>query len=427
MKEIKLDGIDETVYYKKLDNGLRVYMLVNKHVNSFYITFSVKYGSIHTEFKNNSNEEFKVHDGVAHFLEHVNFNEKNGFTAHDYFKKIGSNINAFTTFDFTCYEVMGTSKFRKNLEHLLDYVQTPYFTKELIEKEKGIIVEEVKMGKDNPGRKLFYGMNKCLYRKDKRRNLVTGEVEDVEATTVEEIKNVYDNFYHPENMFLIITGNFKVEDALRIIEDNQNKKEFIKYKEPIIIQEEEDREVNKEFEKIEANVEIPKLKISYKMPYSLFDKYDRVTIQAYLDLLCSSNFGGSSEFREYLINNQIVNYIVSNVELFNDIITINITADTREPEKAIELIKDKMKNLLVSEDDLLRKKRCNIANMIKDLDDIEYVNTEMAYQLITYDHLITNMFDVYNSLNMKDLKEIINRIDITNNSTVLLVPIKKDS
>ena len=425
MEEIKLKGIDETVYYKKLDNGLPVYMLVNKHVSSFYITFSVKYGSIDTEFTNNEKNRIKVHDGVAHFLEHVNFNEKDGYTAHDYFKKIGSNINAFTTFDFTCYEVMGTSKFKSNLVHLLDYVQKPYFTKELVEKEKGIIVEEVKMGKNSPGHKLFYGMNKCLFKNDKRRNLVTGEVEDVLGTTVEELRNVYDNFYHPENMFLIITGNFKPEEALRIIEENQNSKQFIKYKEPKVITEEESREVNKEFESIEANVEIPKLKISYKMPYSLFKDYDKVTLQAYLNLLCVCNFGGISDFREYLINNQLVNFIRANADVFNDVVTIDITVDTRSPEKVIDLIKNKMKDLSVSDDDLLRRKRCNVASLIKDLDDIEYVNTDMAYQLVNYGRVITNMFDIYNSLNMKDLTNIMKEFDLSNNSTVILVPFEQ--
>jgi len=425
MEEIKLKGIDETVFYKKLDNGLPVYMLVNKNVSSFYITFSVKYGSIDTEFTNNENNTIKVHDGVAHFLEHVNFNEKDGYTAHDYFKKIGSNINAFTTFDFTCYEVMGTSKFKSNLVHLLDYVQTPYFTKELVEKEKGIIVEEVKMGKNSPGHKLFYGLNKCLFKNDKRRNLVTGEVEDVQNTTVEELRNVYDNFYHPENMFLIITGNFKPEEALRIIEENQNSKNFIKYKEPKVILEEESREVNKEFESIEANVEIPKLKISYKMPYSLFEDYDKATLLAYLNLICVCNFGGISDFREYLINNQIVNFIRANAEVFNDVVTIDITVDTRQPDKVIDLIKDKMNDLSISDDDLLRRKRCNIASLIKDLDDIEYVNTDLAYQLVTYGHIVTNMFDIYNSLNMNDLKKIMDKFDLSNNSTVMLVPFEQ--
>ena len=223
MEQIKVKGVDEIIYYEKLDNGLPVYMLVNKNVNSFYITFSVKYGSVDTEFSYNGND-YQVHDGVAHFLEHVNFNEKDGYTAHDFFRKIGSNINAFTTFDFTCYEVMGTSKFKSNLIHLLDYVQTPYFTKDLVEKEKGIIVEEVKMGKNNPGHKLYFGMNKCLYKKDKRKNLVTGEVDDVLNITVDELQNVYGQLEQKD------LNQKRLESNIQYYYKNKTNLEFKNYK-----------------------------------------------------------------------------------------------------------------------------------------------------------------------------------------------------
>ncbi len=425
MEQININGIDEVIFYEKLENGLPVYMLVNKNVNSFYITLSVKYGSVHTEFSDKDGNEYQVHNGVAHFLEHVNFNEKDEYTAHDYFRKIGSNINAFTTFDFTCYEVMGTSKFKSNLVHLLDYVQTPYFTKDLISKEKGIIVEEVKMGMNNPGHKLYYGMNKCLYKKDKRRNLVTGEVDDVLNTTVEELQTVYETFYHPENMFLIITGNFKVEEALRIIKENQRGKMFINYKNPVVKIEEEPISVNKEYECVEANVEIPKLKINYKMPYSLFKEYDKVTLNVYLNLLCRCNFGNISLFREELLNNNLVNYINAGADIFNDTVTIDVSIDSRVPEKVIDLVMNKIKNMELSEDDLTRRKRCNIASMIKDYDDIEYVNTDIAYQLVTYGKLITDMFDIYNNLNMEDAQKIMKKLNFDNHSVFMLIPFKK--
>ena len=193
MQEIILKGCDEKILTETLDNGLQVYMLVNEKVNNFYMTLSVKYGSVDTEYECKGEKEYRqVHNGVAHFLEHVNFNEGEGLTAHDYFNKLGSSINAFTTFDFTLYEVFASSEFTSNLNHLLDYVQTPYFTKDLIEKEKGIICEEVKMGKNNPGHKLYYGMNNALFKNDKRKNLVTGEIEDVKATTVFELQDIYE-------------------------------------------------------------------------------------------------------------------------------------------------------------------------------------------------------------------------------------------
>lgn len=299
MQEIVLKGIDEKIYYEQLDNGLPVYMLVNDKVNNFYMTLSAKYGSIDTEYKCKGDKEWtKVHNGVAHFLEHVNFNEGENETAHEYFNKLGSSINAFTTFDFTLYEVFASSEFEKNLNHLLDYVQTPYFTKKLIEKEKGIIVEEVKMGKNNPGHKLYYGMNEALFKKDKRRYPVTGEVEDVKATTVEELQNVYDTFYHPKNMYMVITGNFNPYEAIGIIKENQSKKEFPEYRYPVSRLEKEPSGVNDEYKEIEANVEIPKVKICYKMSKSDFGDIDDKLLNIYLSIILRNNFGVTSTLRD---------------------------------------------------------------------------------------------------------------------------------
>ena len=163
------------------------------------------------------------------------------------------------------------------------------------------------------------------------------------------------------------------------------------------------------------------------MPYSLFKEYDKATLLIYLNMLCRCNFGNISLFREELLSKNLVNSIRAGADLFNDAITLEVNVDCREPNDVIDLIKNKINNLEISEDDLIRRKRCNIASMIKDYDDIEYVNTDMAYQMVTYGHIIDDMFDRYNSINMKDMKDIMKKMDLSNNSTVLLVPIKKDS
>ncbi len=426
MQEIVLKGIDEKIYHETLNNGLQTYMVVNEKVNNFYMTLSVKYGSVDTEFKcGKDNTWTKVHNGVAHFLEHVNFNEGDGQTAHDYFNRLGSSINAFTTFDFTLYEVFGSSEFANNLNHLLDYVQTPYFTKKLIEKEKGIICEEVKMGKNTPGHKLYYGMNQALYKKDKRRNLVTGEVEDVKATTVEELSNIYNTFYHPKNMILVITGNFNPYEALGIIKDNQAKKKFIEYKNPITKKEKEPITVNEEYKEIEANVEIPKVKICYKMPKSIFGQIDEKLLNIYLSIILRNNFGVTSDLREELLERELVVAIGAGREIFKDVVTIEINVETKYPDEVIPIIKDKMNNLTLTQEELKRRIKCNTAALINDFDDIEYINTDIVDQLITYGKIFDDMYDKYNNLKFKKAKEIIDNINLDNSSTVLLIPFKE--
>ncbi len=427
MQEIILKGCDEKILTETLNNGLQVYMLVNEKVNNFYMTLSVKYGSVDTEYKCKGEKEYKkVHNGVAHFLEHVNFNEGEGKTAHDYFNKLGSSINAFTTFDFTLYEVFASSEFASNLNHLLDYVQTPYFTKELIEKEKGIICEEVKMGKNNPGHKLYYGMNNALLKNDKRKILVTGEVDDVKATTVEELQDIYDTFYHPQNMYLVITGNFNPYEAIGIIKENQSKKDFLPYREPVIKEYKEPNSVNEEYKEIEANVEIPKVKICYKMSKKVFGDIEEKLLNIYLSIILRNNFGATSYLREDLLEKELVVGIGAGREIFKDVVTIEINIETKYPEEVISIVKEQMKNLTLTQEDLKRRMRCNIAALINDFDDIEYVNTDIAEQLITYGKVFDNMYDKYKGLKLKEAIEVIKNIDLSNSSTVLLVPFKEE-
>ena len=281
------------------------------------------------------------------------------------------------------------------------------------------------MGKNNPGHKLYYGMNKALYKKDKRRNCVTGEEKDVVNTTVEELQNVYDTFYHPMNSFVIITGNFDPEEAIKIIKDNQSKKKFKKYLEPIKMREKEPSKVNTEYKEIEANVEIPKVRICYKMPKSVFEGFDDVMISIYLSIILRNNFGITSVLREELLEKELVVGLGISREIFNDVVTLEINMESRCPEKAIPIVMDKMKNLEIDEESLKRRIRCNISSLINDYDDIEYVNTDIMDQLVNHKKIIDDMFERYNSLNIEDAKEIRKRLDLNNHSTVLLVPYRK--
>ena len=133
MKKIEFKKLGETIYYDECECGLPIYLWVNERVSNFYATLSVKYGSIDTKFKV-KDKEYTVPNGIAHFLEHVKFNESADTTAHDYFNKLGASINAFTTFEYTSYEVYGTENLKEDVTHLLDYVYTPYFTDKTIAK-----------------------------------------------------------------------------------------------------------------------------------------------------------------------------------------------------------------------------------------------------------------------------------------------------
>ena len=425
MKTLKLRGIDEVVYYDECDNGLPIYMWVNDRVNNFYATLNVKYGSMDTEFKYDGHDDYvKVSDGIAHFLEHVKFNESDTTTAHDFYQNLGASINAFTTFNFTSYEVFSSNDFDKCINHLLDYVQKPYFTDALNEKEKGIICEEVKMGKNNPGHKLYYGMNNALYFEDKRRVFVTGDEEDVKGITVDELNLVFDTFYHPKNMYMVITGNFNPDEAVALIKENQARKEFIEYRNPVLKKDNEPSGVVKDYIEIEANIEIPKVKMGFKMSKDLFGDIDPMLLNVYLSVILRNNFGATSLLREELMEKELVTSFGSSREIFNDLVTIEINIETKYPNEVIEIVKEKINNLTITKEEIRRRSKANIAALINDYDDIEYVNSDISEQIAQFGRYYDEIYEVYNGLKLKEAKEIISNMDFSNYTIAVLLPYK---
>ncbi len=425
MQEIEIKGLEEKIYYDVCDNGLPVYMWVNDKVNSFYITLSVKYGSIHTEFKKDKNSKtIKVPSGIAHFMEHVKFNEKGGKTANDFFDKLGSDINAFTTFEYTNYQVYANSFFKENLNHLLDYVMTPYFTKSLIAKEKNIIVEEAKMGKDNPYQQMYFGMYKNLFHKYNYKTEVIGEVDDIKKISLEDIKLIFDTFYHPENMFLVITGNFNPYEAMQIIKDNQKKKEFPKYKKPIIITPKENESIVKEYEEKRANIEIPKIKISIKIPKKNFKIKDELQLRVMLSIILKTNFGSSTDFYEELFEHELVSSFSTSREIIEDYVIISLNVESKYPDEVIPILKEKLQNLEVSHETLSRRIKANIATLVLGYDSIDTVNEDIQDDLIIYGKIIDDMKDRYASISLDDINNVISSINVKHMSTIVMLPKK---
>ena len=232
MKIIKLNNIDEEIYYEKLSNGLEVYLYNKEDATNNYVTFTTKFGSVHTEFVPISEEEMiKVPLGVAHFLEHKVFVQKDEPQPEEFFAKSGALCNAYTTFKNTTYLFSGPDKLNENINFLLDYVQEPYFTNENVESEKGIITQEINMCDDDPTDVLYEHIRKNTFHTNPFKDSIIGTTSDINKITPETLFTCYNTFYHPENMFLVVTGNFDKEEVLKVIRDNQEKKEFKPLKE----------------------------------------------------------------------------------------------------------------------------------------------------------------------------------------------------
>ena len=151
MERIKLNNIDEEIYYEKLDNGLDVYLFNKEGCTNNYVTFTTRFGSIYNEFVPiDENSMVKVPLGVAHFLEHKVFVQESDPQPEEFYASSGALCNAYTTFKNTTYLFSGPNNLKENINFLLDYVQKPFFTEENVESEKGIITQEIHMCDDDP-------------------------------------------------------------------------------------------------------------------------------------------------------------------------------------------------------------------------------------------------------------------------------------
>ena len=422
MKEIKLNKLKEVIYYDKCDNGLEIYMWTNDKVNNYYATLNVKYGSCDTKFKI-KDKEYKVSNGIAHFLEHINFHESDGTSAEQYFNKSGTGTNAFTTFDYTAYEIFGAHDILGDVEHLLDFVQDKVIDDDIIEKERNIIIEEAKMGKNNPGQRLFYESNKAVYNVNNKRNEIVGSIKDIKAISKQELDLVYDNFYRPDNMFIVITGNFNPYELSTMIKENQSKK---KYKDVSVkkIYDKEDVKVNKEYIEITDNIEIPKISICYKMNRKRFKDFNDHILRIYLNLIMNANFGPTSDLKEDLMEKELIYSMSVSTEVEKDNIILEILAESRYPNELINVIKETMNKLSITEERLERRKKCNIASIISGLDSIEFVNSHIENNIIHYNKINNNIYDIIKKLSIDDANMILKHFDINNISIVVMLPEK---
>lgn len=411
MKKIKLENTNEVLYYDKLDNGLEIYMLPNNNVNKFYLTLNTRFGSINTKFKYD-NKEYDMPKGIAHYLEHLSFNMENG-SVFDHYSKIGSSINAFTTYDITSYNVTSNNRFKENLEYLLEYVYTPYFTKELFQSEKGVIEEEVKMYKDDPGMTIVNGTLNNVFVNDERKYLVGGTVKDVKSIKLEDVITCYNAYYNPKNMFLIITGNFNPNEALAITSEQMNKLNINNDFNVKDIYPKEPEKVNKKEEIIKMNVDKPKVSIGIKIPKNNFKnlKLDNYLLKIYISSILDINFGNTSLLLEELQKGSIVDDLDYTVIESNDYFIVLILSSTYYPEYFKDKIIEKFNSLNIEDSDLKRVAKVNISNYILLFDSAVAVNNYIMDEVMDNNEVNTGFMNIMRNLNIDTCKKILTKLN----------------
>ena len=361
--------VKEKLYIEKLENGLTIMIVPKKGIQKKYIIWGTNYGSNDSKFIVPGEKDVtEVPDGVAHYLEHKLFEQENGRNSLDVLSALGVNANAYTTNNHTAYLYECTDKFYEALDEFMDYVQHPYFTDENVEKEKGIIGQEIMMYDDYPEWKVYLNALQAMYHENPIKIDVTGTVETIAPIDKEILYKCYNTFYNPSNMAMVICGDFEPEEILEEV-----KKRLIPNK------------ANGEIKRIypEEPETIVKPKVEQKMevntPLYIIGIKDKETEQKEavkkhiaIEILLNLIFGQSSDLYKKLYNEGT---IYSSPSLEYDFAKgyahILITGQAKEPEIVFEEFKNTVRNFKqngIDEKDFIRIRKMIYGSYIKEYD-----------------------------------------------------------
>ncbi|MGX5790321.1 EF-P 5-aminopentanol modification-associated protein YfmH [Staphylococcus equorum] len=412
MNEKYYKQIDEKVYEAELNNGLKLFIIPKKGFQKTFVTYTTQFGSLDNKFKPHGSDTYvTVPDGVAHFLEHKLFEneEEDLFTA---FAEDNAQVNAFTSFDRTSYLFSATGNVDRNIKRLLTMVETPYFTKETVDKEKGIIEEEIKMYQEQPGYKLMFNTLKAMYETHPIRVDIAGSVESIYEITKDDLYLCYETFYHPSNMVLFVVGDVDAEHIYEVIAEHENKRD--KVNQPQIVRDalNEKREVN-EFNVTESmKLQSPRLMLGFKNE-TLKNEPNEVYVKRDLEmtLFYEMVFGEETDFYQTLLNQDLIDETFGYQFVLEPTYSFSvITSATQYPDKLKVLLLEELEHtqgkLSDTEAFNLLKKQF-IGEFISGLNSPEYIAnqyTKLYFEGVSFFDLL----DIVESITLDSVNETAN-------------------
>ena len=298
--------LGETTYTTTLEDGLTVYICKKEGFEKKIGLFGTKYGSLTNDFIDiTTGERIKVPDGIAHFLEHKLF-EKEGANALDLFSKMGVSSNAYTSFDQTVFFFETIDKFKESIEMLVKLIKEPYFTDENVDKEQGIIGQEISMYDDDPSFTVYFNALRAMYKNHPIRIDIAGTIESISHITKELLYTCYNTFYSPQNMFFIVVGDVDVEETTHLIEANMKKyeKEDVNREKITKFIVEEPKEINKKEIVKEMDIYMPLICIGYKL--NVVNEYENLKRQIICEIISDLYFSKVSDFYEQEYNKGVL-------------------------------------------------------------------------------------------------------------------------
>lgn len=393
-------------------SGLTVYILEKPQYNSAYAIFGTKYGSIDNCFSVDG-EKCEVPEGIAHFLEHKLFESEDG-DAFTKYAETGAYANAFTSFDKTCYLFSCSNRFYDNLGILLNFVQSPYFTEKTVQKEQGIIGQEITMYDDSPAWRVMFNMLLGMYKNHPVRIDIAGTVESISHINADLLYKCYNTFYNPGNMFICIAGNVETEKVLEIINKSikQTEKRQIERIMPT-----EPAEVVTDYVEQSLEVAQPMFCFGYK---ENADRKPTVKERVCTGILLEMIAGDASPLYEELINEGLINDEFS-FEYFTGegYSAVIFEGESQNPKKVAEKIKQEIERLKT---DGINKKlfsavRCGMyGNAIRVFNSVEGI----AMQFVDCATNGSGLFDEIKYLKSVTAEDVYKRLNLLENDKTVL-------
>ncbi|MEW8973293.1 MAG: pitrilysin family protein [Tissierellaceae bacterium] len=404
-KDIFNEKIKERILHTETPNGLKVYFMPKRGYTKKFAIFSTNYGSIDNIFVPiGESSPIEVPEGIAHFLEHKLFEEPDA-NIFERFSQMGADVNAFTNFNQTSYLFTSTDHFYENLELLIKFVQNPYFTDENVEKEKGIIAQEIKMYEDSPNWKVFFNLLKSMYIDHPVKIDIAGTVDSIQTIDKEFLYRCYNTFYHPSNMVLFIVGDLSFDEIIEVV--NKSEKDFSDFKGKINrIQPKEPKEIKERFIEEKMVTSTPLFHIGFKDSDLGYRGKESVKKDMVTNIILDILFGSSSEFynelyEEGLIDTSFGAYYTGKETYGHSL----IVGQANEPEevynRVMSLIKKPAEEVL-SEESFNRIKKKELGGVLLSLNSIESI----AYNFIDLyfnDFLFTDLFELLEEIQYSDI------------------------
>lgn len=423
MEKLYFKTLKETLYHETMDNGLEVFLLPKPGFEKTYGLFTTKFGAIDTTFVPiNQDEMIKVEDGIAHFLEHKMF-DMNGSDASDEFAKLGASTNAFTSSSRTAYLFSTTTNEYPCIELLLDFVQKLEITPDSVEKEKGIIGQEIKMYDDDPDWRVYFGSIQNLYCNHPVAVDIAGTVETVNNTTKEMLELCYNTFYHPSNMMLFVVGNIEADKAISVIKENQAKKDFKAAKEIVCQKNIEPCNIETKEEILTMDVEMNKIIVSIKINEILNDPKQKIRRELAINLLFDLLFSKSAKLYNEWLNKGIINDSFSaNFTQERDYAFIQIGCDCDDyqtlKDHLFDLI-EKFNDIEITKDDFERIKKKNIGLFINLFNGPESIANLFSRYYFEGTNAL-NLVDEIAKITLDDIYEMFKYFDLEYTSTCIV-------